>query len=355
VPGMHEVAAVLFHVFSVEPEAAEADTFWCFSALMRDMDNLKPAAEATPNPVGPGAAAPAPSAASAAVEQKLRIYEPELARHLQTHGFPTSAFTFRWCGLLFAQEASLPNLVRLWDSFLGDPCRCDFVVCLCLAVLLSTREALLCISEPETSAEILRAAPRRGGLENLLRQAWAICALERRNQTPPFPMRTAKQAFQDLSGWAAPRVQGFGAAARRALEGQVAPAVKTRAGQAAETAAKAARGSAQAVKEWLQQDEPIKPETVLQAQAKVTNLLHAVGAITTAGVLASSDGDDSSVPTNQDRKGIKPTFSIKGPGEEEKAILHGIDASPDTESMFRQELATASDASPGVEDHSRAS
>ena len=124
---------------------------------------------------------------------------------------------------------------------------------------------LLCDGQRRLSCSVhllhRRAAPRRGDLENLLRQAWAICALERRNQTPPFPMRTAKQAFQDLSGWAAPRVQELGAAAARVIEGQVAPAVNNRAGQAAGTAAKAARGSAQAVKEWLQQDEPINPDT----------------------------------------------------------------------------------------------
>jgi len=350
VQGMHEVAAVLFHVFSVEPEAAEADTFWCFSALMRDCEaNLVPAAESTP---GPGGAPPAPSAASASVEQKLRVYEPELARHLQTHGFPTSAFTFRWCGLLFAQEASLPNLVRLWDAFLGDPCRFDFVVCFALAVMLSNREALLCISEPETSAEVLRAAPRRGDLENLLRQAWAICALERRNQTPPFPMRTAKQAFQDLSGWAAPRVQEFGAAAARVLEGQVAPAVKNRAGLAAGTAAKAARGGAQAVKEWLQQDEPIKPDQVLRAQAKVTSLLQAVGAIKTGGVSAASEGPASAAPMDQDpeRSSRGNAMAEHGAPCDATAVDTKAAADPTTAAAASVGAATAaSDASPGSE------
>jgi len=36
VQGMNEVAAVAFHVMSVDPEYEEADAFWCFSALMAE-------------------------------------------------------------------------------------------------------------------------------------------------------------------------------------------------------------------------------------------------------------------------------------------------------------------------------
>jgi len=272
VQGMNEVAALLFWVFSADPDFAEADTFWCLKAVMQEIkDGFVQALEPPVAGVSAVGQQPAPPR-SAGVERLLKAYDPELSKHLQKNDCPLSVFTFRWCTLLFSQDVALPDAVIFLESLIADPQRFDFVVHLCLAVLLAQREELLCEHEQGALAEVLRSAPRRGGAERVLRLARAICAFERRPQTPPFPVRSAAQLMQDFSGWA----QKLGAGVAKSLQDSVAPVVKDKAGQAAGSAAAAAFGGARAVGEWLERPEPIQPETIERATAQVASFWQAV-------------------------------------------------------------------------------
>lgn len=220
VQGMNEVVAVILYVMSADPDFAEADAYWCFSGLMEGikpgfMESLDNSAEGIHAIVG-------------AMERLLRTYDPELARHLHKRGSPQFVFAFRWCTMLFAQECSLPDVVRIWDSLLADPQRFDLVIHVCVALMLSCRDRLLAAEEHGELASILRAAPRHADVTLLLRRSWAICAFERRVQTPIFPVRSAAQLVGDLSDWA----QGAAARAQevtRSIQQNVAPVVKDQA------------------------------------------------------------------------------------------------------------------------------
>ncbi|CAK0817718.1 unnamed protein product, partial [Prorocentrum cordatum] len=181
VQGMNEVAAVLLYVLSGDAESAEADTFWCFSELMVEikegfMQTMDQTAEGV-NGLVEG------------VTQLLRSYDVELARHLRHSELPPFVWVFRWCTVLFAQELTLPDCIRLWDSLIADPHRFQFLTHTAVAVVLERREELLGLGKQFALAEALQAAPRQCDLEALMRRARAICAFERRCDAPRFPPR----------------------------------------------------------------------------------------------------------------------------------------------------------------------
>merc|ERR1740121_683609 len=148
---MNEVAAAAFHAVAVDPEFEEADAFWCFSYLMRELKNeFLQGLEAT---------ADNPSSGITALERLLRSYDPELHRHLQRCGCPTRPFAFRWCTLLFAQDMPLADVVRLWDCFIADPRRFEFVSHVGLAALVLSREELLRDEDTGRIAEVIRRLP----------------------------------------------------------------------------------------------------------------------------------------------------------------------------------------------------
>eukprot|EP00445_Apocalathium_hangoei_P073421 CAMPEP_0204153096 /NCGR_PEP_ID=MMETSP0361-20130328/27561_1 /ASSEMBLY_ACC=CAM_ASM_000343 /TAXON_ID=268821 /ORGANISM="Scrippsiella Hangoei, Strain SHTV-5" /LENGTH=757 /DNA_ID=CAMNT_0051108167 /DNA_START=15 /DNA_END=2286 /DNA_ORIENTATION=+ len=283
VQGMNEIAAVAFHVMSVDPEYEEADAFWCFTFLMRELKaGFITALEHSADKV---------ASEVTILERLLRTYDPELARHLQKVSCPLATFTFRWCNMLFAQDLPLSEAVRLWDCFIADPQRFDVVAHVCLAALLSCREHLLNVQEPGAMHEVLRRVTTQADFDGWLRRAWAVCSCERRPQTPFFPQRSAGEVVSELTGWAqtaAAKAQELGAGVARSMQQNVAPVVQHVApvvrervavasgSKAAQISGSVARGGLEAVKAWLEQDAPIQPENVAKAQTTVSSLWQVV-------------------------------------------------------------------------------
>jgi len=290
VQGMNEIGAVLLWVMSVDHECAEADAFWCFSELLVEIkEGFMQALDHT----GEGV-----HGLVAGVTNLLRMYDPELARHLQRCDLPPVVFLVRWCTVLFAQDATLPDLVRLWDSFIGDPRRFQFVIHICLALIMSRRDDLLLTDKQFELAEVLQAAPREADFEVVLRKASAICAFERRAQTPPFPPKPKPQVVEDFSEWAenAARVAqeaAFKASVTadnisRRLEETIAPAVVEKVGQAGDIVAVAASEAAQKAQDWLEETAPARKEALDQASRHLSSLWTSVRA---TGAAAASRGE----------------------------------------------------------------
>eukprot|EP00930_Biecheleria_cincta_P066356 TRINITY_DN5246_c0_g1_i1.p1 TRINITY_DN5246_c0_g1~~TRINITY_DN5246_c0_g1_i1.p1 ORF type:complete len:731 (+),score=159.26 TRINITY_DN5246_c0_g1_i1:50-2242(+) len=274
VQGMNEVAAVILYVMSSDPECAEADAFWCFSELMAEIkDGFMQALDNS----GEGVYGMVES-----VTALLNSYDPELARHLQKTELSLFVFILRWCTLLFAQDVTLPDALRLWDSFIADPSRFQFTVHVCVAVLLLKREDLLQSEKSFVLAEVVQSAPRSTDLDELLTKAFAICAFERRGGAlPTFPPRRS-QVVDDLSEWVEGAAQTAAAAASEAaavasevgaevtknFQEKIAPVVLERAGQASAVAAE----KAQEVQAWLQETAPARQEAYEQAQNHLSSL-----------------------------------------------------------------------------------
>eukprot|EP00931_Biecheleriopsis_adriatica_P019295 TRINITY_DN13190_c0_g1_i2.p1 TRINITY_DN13190_c0_g1~~TRINITY_DN13190_c0_g1_i2.p1 ORF type:complete len:705 (+),score=169.23 TRINITY_DN13190_c0_g1_i2:33-2117(+) len=270
VQGMNEIAAVILYVLSVDAECAEADTFWCFSELMAE---IKEGFMQAMDHSGEGV-----HGMVERITMLLRSYDPELARHLQKSELSLFVFVLRWCTVLFAQDATLPDVLRLWDSFLADPSRFEFLVHVCVAMILARRDELLSTEKQFALAEVIQSAPRIMDFETLLRQANAICAFERRGeQLPVFPPKRL-QVVEDLSDWAqsaavaaseaAAVATEVGSEVSKNIQEKIAPVVMERAGQASEVV----QEKAQAVQAYWQETAPARQEALEQAQTQLSSL-----------------------------------------------------------------------------------
>jgi len=169
----------------------------------------------------------------------------------------------------------LPDVVRLWDSFIGDPSRFDFVTYTSLAMVLSHRDDIMHTEKQFALAELLQSAPRRCAIDGALRRAYAICAFERRSELPIFPQKTPTQVVDDLSEWAqiaAVKVQEVG----KSIQENVAPIVIEKTSQAQQAAA-----------EWLEETAPARREVLEKAHTQLSSLW---GAVRATGAAAAFKG-----------------------------------------------------------------
>ncbi|CAJ1407932.1 unnamed protein product [Effrenium voratum] len=285
VQGMNEIAAVLLYVMSVDLECAEAlhEGFGCDdrrlsstasgSALLEIKDGFMQALDHS----GEGVYGMVDE-----ITRLLRSYDPVLARHLQKAELSLFVFVLRWCTVLFAQDATLPDVLRLWDSFIADPERYGFVVHTCVAVILGKRDMLLSTDKQFSLAEIIQAGPRGTDFDELLRRANAICAFERRGSQPPIFPPKRLQVMDDLNEWAhtaavaaseaAAVASGVGAEVSKNIQEKLAPVVLERAGQASEVV----QDKAQALQSWLHDTAPARREALEQAQTQLSSLWSSV-------------------------------------------------------------------------------
>lgn len=279
VQGMNEVAAVILHVLasdaSIAPASLEADCFWCFSELMVEIkENFMVSMDHD--------AEEGIRALIGGVQTLMQNYDPELARHLRQAELPPFVFAFRWCTLLFAQDALLPDVVRLWDSFIADPRRFEFCVHTCLAVVLAHREELLKTDKTFTLAEVLQNAPKETDFDLQVRRAMAICAFERRQQTPPFPVKSVLDDLSDDVREAAEIAAAKAAEVSRNIQENIAPVVMEKASIASAAAAAAATEGAQAMQVWLEETAPARKEAMDKASTGLSSLWSSVRATAAA-------------------------------------------------------------------------
>ena len=144
---------------------AEADAFWCFSALVGDIRNLydfdgiehaglriinRRQAESTPSQVT--------GMASALKKFSLRLkwHDEELWRQLRLHSLDPRLpyYSFRWLACLVSTELALPSVVRVWDALLAESSealdgngdstpKVEFLIDVCCALLTNIRGSLL--------------------------------------------------------------------------------------------------------------------------------------------------------------------------------------------------------------------
>ena len=49
----------------------------------------------------------------------------------------------RWLTLMLSQEFPLPDVLRIWDSLLSDETRSDFLIDVCTAMILVTKDQIM--------------------------------------------------------------------------------------------------------------------------------------------------------------------------------------------------------------------
>ncbi|CAI8055926.1 TBC1 domain family member 13 [Geodia barretti] len=140
VQGMNEVIGPLYYVFFQHPdvrwkEHAEADTSFCFSALMAEIgDVFTKKLDSAHLGIG---------GAMRSLMQLLKDKDPVLSKNFVKKGVEPQFFGFRWITLLLSQEFLLPELMRIWDSLFADANRFDFLLYMCCSMIISVREKLI--------------------------------------------------------------------------------------------------------------------------------------------------------------------------------------------------------------------
>ena len=282
VQGMNEVLAPIYFVFATDPREAwnihaEADAFFCFSALMAEIrDHFIEEMDDTAGGV---------KARLATLEQQLQLHDPDLAAHLEAQGLRPQFYALRWITTLLTREFELPDTVRLWDSLLADPRRFDFAETVCLSMVLQLREELMHndfgtnmkrLQQYVQDAEVFE---KSGGVLGLIDKAYKIEVAEMAGEGPSSlaAQRRARRlrgvsvdmdAIRQDAREAASRVAA--SAARGAEKTRVAmQATRQAAGEAAVTgraaaakAAKAASSAASQLSNWLEATAPTRNEVL---------------------------------------------------------------------------------------------
>lgn len=140
IQGMNEILAPVYYALAHDSntpfrESAEADAFYCFTSLMSeirdsfvrslDMDSL------------------GLSGKMRTVSELLGRLVPEVGRHLEALGIQPYYYAMKWVMLLFTQDFELPDIMRLWDSFLADEERFQFFYYACIAMVELNKDEVL--------------------------------------------------------------------------------------------------------------------------------------------------------------------------------------------------------------------
>eukprot|EP01091_Cochliopodium_minus_P006032 TRINITY_DN15916_c0_g1_i1.p1 TRINITY_DN15916_c0_g1~~TRINITY_DN15916_c0_g1_i1.p1 ORF type:complete len:355 (+),score=74.85 TRINITY_DN15916_c0_g1_i1:42-1106(+) len=144
VQGMNEVLAVLYYVFAKDdPQKeigddfilVEADTFFCFTTLMSEIMNFYcKSLDNTEMGI---------NAEVKKLENLLKVKDKELWSNLDEKGLHANFYSYRWLMLLLSQEFVLPDVLRLWDSFLSDEKRFKFLIYFCCSMILNVKDKIM--------------------------------------------------------------------------------------------------------------------------------------------------------------------------------------------------------------------
>ena len=131
VQGMNELIAPIYYCFSIDNtvslENVEADTFWCFTFMMKDIkklflkenDNLK----------------------GGILDRVFTLdlivshLQKDIYKILNKNNVNIFHFAFSWINVFFCQEFVMPDLIRLWDIIFSEQDRFGFIYFFSMAIL----------------------------------------------------------------------------------------------------------------------------------------------------------------------------------------------------------------------------
>ena len=145
IQGMNEIIAPLYYTIYneekyylkndlYEPDV-EADCFASFACLMElighcflfDEKNLNKGLQAK----------------IIQLKESLKICDKELDSHFKKINFDLEIISFKWIMLIFTQDFMLPDLIRLWDSILGDSNIYYQIILICIAILIINKQKII--------------------------------------------------------------------------------------------------------------------------------------------------------------------------------------------------------------------
>lgn len=171
VQGMNEIIGPIYYVFASNDdhaEFAEADCFWCFTALMSEIrDFFIKSLDESENGI---------RGMMNRLSKMLEHKDLPVFNRLKDQGIFPTYYSFRWLTLMLSQEFSLPDVLRLWDSILSDESRFDYLIYVCCAMIILVRDQLL-ENDFEHNVKMLQSFPSTDinfvlHRANQLRESW---------------------------------------------------------------------------------------------------------------------------------------------------------------------------------------
>ncbi|CAG0883784.1 unnamed protein product [Cyprideis torosa] len=140
VQGMNEIIGPIYYTLATDPdvawrEHAESDTFFCFTQLMSEIRDffIKSLDRTSVGILG----------LIHRLDTLLKNTDMALWSRLNEQELKPQFYSFRWLTLLLSQEFSLPDVIRIWDSLFADEARFQFLIDVCLAMLILVKEQLM--------------------------------------------------------------------------------------------------------------------------------------------------------------------------------------------------------------------
>ena len=140
VQGLNEILAVIYYCFSNDRNPffkydIEADTYFCFCNLMKDIKNIY-IAKMDDTEIGI-------EFMLIYLQELLQMYDKEIYTKLNDENIDYHYFAFQWISLMFTQQYDIYDVSRLWDNILANSDKFKFIYEICLAVLKIKKSDIL--------------------------------------------------------------------------------------------------------------------------------------------------------------------------------------------------------------------
>ncbi|KAJ6234608.1 tbc1 domain family member 13-like [Anaeramoeba flamelloides] len=176
VQGMNEILAPIYYIFatdeSEQKKHVEPDSFFCFNNIMSEISNFFC--------MGIDNTSEGINASMTKIDLTLKKIDYGLWKYLRKLQILPHYYCFRWVSLLFSQEFTMPDLVRLWDTLLSDPNRFEFVTYISVAMVICVKDQIM-DSEYSATLSLLQNYPKLISIDEILLKAVDISTKLRKN------------------------------------------------------------------------------------------------------------------------------------------------------------------------------
>ncbi|CAD7083195.1 unnamed protein product [Hermetia illucens] len=155
VQGMNEIVGPIYYIMASnsvveERKYAEADCFFCFTALMAEIrDFFIKTLDDSEGGI---------KFMMEKLAKMLHEKDPDVWLRLKQQELYPQYYSFRWLTLILSQEFPLPDVVRMWDSIFSDENRFSFLIDVCCAMIVLLRDQIL-ENDFSTNVKLLQNFP----------------------------------------------------------------------------------------------------------------------------------------------------------------------------------------------------
>ena len=141
VQGLNEILAPIYYCFAKDENpyfsmGAEADSFFCFENLLKDIKNIYiKALDNTEEGI---------DTVLFNLSKLLKYMDNEIFAKLEELKIDYHFFAFQWTTLMFTQQFTMPDVLRLWDIILANDDKFKIINEISVSILKCKKQNLLC-------------------------------------------------------------------------------------------------------------------------------------------------------------------------------------------------------------------